>query len=155
MPTIVCISVWRPSTKLEDYKRLHEAKEIPSKKTGSPFREPLVKKFNAIVRLEREAYLGVDYDHRIDDIGGYWKGYKSDGVTRASGSLNLLFLQISSYADTPLCPTTLTRGQRSSETLLNVATEWYIKDISACEVCKIFNLSGIESMSSTQLSNTS
>ena len=102
MPPIVCISIWRPLMKLENYKRSQGAMKIPSQKTGSPFRELLVKEFNVIVRLEREPYLGVGTNHCLGDIGGNRKGYKSDSVNRASGSLILLSLQISSYADTPL-----------------------------------------------------
>ena len=40
--------------KLEDHKRLHEAMEIPSQGTGSPFRDLLEKMFDEIVRLVRE-----------------------------------------------------------------------------------------------------
>ena len=112
--------------------------EIPSQKTGSPFRDLLGKKFDVIVRLEREAYLGMDPDHRLGDICGYRKSYNSDGVTRASDSLNLQPLQISNYVNMPLYPTTVTRGQRSSETLLNAAAECYIKDIFTREICKNF-----------------
>ena len=38
---------------IEDYKLLQEAMVIPSQGTGSPFRNLLVKMFNAIVQLER------------------------------------------------------------------------------------------------------
>ena len=54
---------------LEDYKRLHEALEIPSQGTGSPYREMLEKMFKVIIRLEREAVLGMNYDHRASRNG--------------------------------------------------------------------------------------
>ena len=43
---------------LEDYKQLHEALEIPSQGTGSPYRELLEKMFDEIVQLERVATRG-------------------------------------------------------------------------------------------------
>ena len=46
---------------LEDYKRLHEALEIPSQGTDSPYRELLEKMFEVVIRLEREAVLGMNY----------------------------------------------------------------------------------------------
>ena len=92
-----------------------------------------------IVRLDRVAYLGVGSDHRLDEIGGYRNGYNPDGATYASGSLNLLPSQISSSVNTPLYLSTINRGQRCSETLLNVAAGYYIEGVSACDVSKIFS----------------
>ena len=108
-----------------------------------------------IFRLDREAYIGVGADHRAGDISGYRNGYNPDGATTASGSLNLLPSQISSSVNTPLYPGTVNRGQRSSEALLNVAAECYIEGVSAGKVSKIFCLFGVETITATQVSNTS
>ena len=110
---------------------------------------------DTLVRLDREAYVGVGYGHRVSDVSGYRNGFNPTSVTHASGSLNSMASQVSSSTDTPLYPNIINRGQRSSEALLNVATECYIEGVSTREVRKIFNLFGIETISSTQVSNTS
>ena len=79
-----------------------------------------------LVRHDHEAYPGVGYDHRVGDLSGYRNGYKPDGINNPSTSLNLLPSQISYSVNTPLYPSPMNRGQRSSEALLNVATECYI-----------------------------
>ena len=68
---------------LEDYKRLHEAMEVPSQGTGSPFRDLLEKMFDEIVRLERESTRGVSCGHRAGSNRVYGNGYKPDGVPNA------------------------------------------------------------------------
>ena len=140
---------------LEDYKRLHEAMEVPSQGTGSPFRDLLEKMFDEIVRLERESTRGVSYDHRVGDSVSYTNSYKQNGISRPSGTLNGLVSSELSPVDTPLYPSTFKRGQRSSEALLNAAAECYIEGVSTRDIGKIFDQFGIESMSSTQVSNTS
>ena len=67
---------------LEDYKRLHEALEIPSQETGSPYRELLEKMFEVVIRLEREALLGMNYDHRASQNGSYTNSFKSEGISK-------------------------------------------------------------------------
>ena len=57
--------------------------------------------------------------------------------------------------DTPLYPSTFRRAQRSSEALLNAAAECYLERGSTRDIGKIFDLFGIESMSSTQVSDSS
>ena len=104
--------------------------------------------------MDREAYLPVGSDNGLGDIGGYRKGYNPDGTTNASGSLNFLSSQTSSSVNTPLYPSASNRGQRSSEALLNAAAECYIEGVSTRDRGKILEQFGIESMSSTQLSNT-
>lgn len=76
-----------------------------------------------LVRLDREAYLGVGYDHCVGEVCGYRKGCNPTSVQNASCSSNLLRLQMSNSVDTPLYPNTINRGQRSSEAIPNVATE--------------------------------
>ena len=134
---------------LEDYKRLHEAMEVTSQGTGSPFRDLLEKMFNEIVRLERESTRGVNYDHRVGDSVSYTNSNKLNRISRPSGTLNGLVSSEPSPVDTPLYPSTFKRGQRSSEALLNAAAECYIEGVSTCEVRKIFILFGIETILST------
>ena len=57
--------------------------------------------------------------------------------------------------NTPLYPSTIDRGQLSSETLLNVTAERKIQGISVRKVSKIFNLFGVETKTSTPVSSTS
>ena len=140
---------------IEDFKRQLDANELQSYGKHSPFREMLEQLIETLVRLDREAYVGVGYDHRVSDVSGYRNGSNPTSVTHASGSLNSMASQVSRSADTPLYPNIINRGQRSSEALLNVATECYIEGVSTREVRKIFNLFGIETISSTQVSNTS
>ena len=98
----------------------------------------LVQLIGTLVRLDREANLGVGYDHRVSDVSGYRKGYNPTSVTHSSNSLNSMASQVSRSADTPLYPNIINRGQRSSEALLNVAAECYIEGVSTREVRKIF-----------------
>ena len=56
--------------------------------------------------------------------------------------------------NTPLYPSTIDRSQRSSETLLIVTAERKIQGISVRNVSKIFNLFGVETKTSTQVSST-
>ena len=118
--------------KLEDYKRLHESMEIPSQGTGSPFIDMFEKMFDEIVRLEREATRGVNYDHRGSENGSYTNSYKPNGISRPSGTLNGLVSSEPSPVDTPLYPSKFKLGQRSSEALLNAAAECYIEGVSMC-----------------------
>lgn len=69
MPPIVYVSVWRPKMKLEDFKRLHEAMEIPSHGTGPPFMDLLENMFDEIVRLERGATRSLSYDQQVGENG--------------------------------------------------------------------------------------
>ena len=57
--------------------------------------------------------------------------------------------------NTPLYRSTINRDQRSIKALLNVASECFIEGVSAGEVCKIFNLFRVETITSTQASKTS
>ncbi len=139
---------------IEDYKRQRDAMKFPSQENLSPFKELLEQLFDMVVRLDREACLGGSYGHRVGENGGYRNGYKTDGLPNASGSLNLLSSKTSSSIDTPLYPNTMDSSQRSSEALLNAAAECYIEGVSSREISNIFKLYGIESISSTQVSNT-
>lgn len=56
-------SIRRLSMNLEDYTRLHAAMDIPTEGTGSLFRELLEKILEVIIRVEREAILGVSNSH--------------------------------------------------------------------------------------------
>ena len=123
---------------LEDYKRLHEALEIPSQGTGSPYRELLEKMLEVVIRLEREAVLGMNYDHRSGQNGSYTNSLKSEGISKTSGTLNRLVSDVPNPVDTPLCPSTFKRGQRSSEVLLNAAAECYLEGVSTRDSGKIF-----------------
>ena len=49
---------------IEDSKRLLDALALQSHGKLSPFREMLEQLIDMLVRLDREAYLGVDFDHR-------------------------------------------------------------------------------------------
>ena len=111
---------------LEDYKRLHEAMEIPSQGTGSPYRELLEKMFEVVIRLERETVLVMNYDHRAGQNGSYTNRFKSEGLSKTSGKSNRLVSDVPNPVDTPLYPSTFKRGQRSSEALLNAAAECYL-----------------------------
>ena len=82
-----------------------------SRKTFSS-RELFEQLFDMIVRLDHEAYFGVDSGHSLGDIGGNRNGYKPSGVTNASDSLNLLSSEISRFLDTPLYPSTINLRQR-------------------------------------------
>ena len=115
---------------LEDSKRLHEALVIPSQGTGSPFRELLEKMFEVVIRLDRESVLGMNYDHRAGQNGGYTNSFKSYGISMISGTLNRLDSDVPNFIDTPLCPSSFKRGQRSSEDLLNAAGECYLEGVS-------------------------
>ena len=138
---------------LEDYKRLHEALEIPSQGTGSPFRELLEKMFEVVIRLEREAVLGMNYDHRVGRNGSYANSFKSDGISKTSGTLNRLVSDVPYPVDTLLYTSTIKRSQRSSEALLNAAAECYLEGVYTRDIGKIFDQFGISSMSSTQVSD--
>ena len=140
---------------IENYKRHRDAQEIQSDGKLSPIRELLEQLFEMVVRLDREASLGVSYAHRVGDIGGYRSGYLPDGAPKTSGSLSSLTPTISDTVDTPLYRNTMNRGQRSSEALLNVAAECYTEGVCTGDISKIFKPFGIESMSSTQVSDTS
>ena len=140
--------------RIEDYKRQRDAMEVPSHGNLSPFREVLEQLLDTVVRLDREASLGGGYSHQVGEIGGHRNGYKPEGLPNTSGSLNLLASRISGSADTPLYPETMNRGQRSSEALLNVAAECYLEGVYSREISKRFKPFGIETMSSTQVSNT-
>ena len=108
---------------IEDYKRHLDAQALQSHGKLSPVRELLEQLIDMVFRLDREAYLGVGADHRAGDISGYRNGYNPDGATNASYSLNLFPSQIFSSVNTPFYPSTINRGQRSCEVLLNVAAE--------------------------------
>ena len=92
--------------KREEYKRLHEVMEVLSQGTGSPFRGLLKKMFDEIVRLEREATRGVNYDHSGGDNVSYANSYKPNGKSRPSGTLSGLVSSEPSPVDTPLYPST-------------------------------------------------
>ena len=62
--------------KLDDHKRLHEAMEIPSKITGSPFKYLLEKMFNVIERLKRETTREVNYDNQVGGSMQIPQGWK-------------------------------------------------------------------------------
>ena len=140
---------------IEDYKRPLDAQALQFHGKLFPSRELLEQLIDIVFRLDREVYLGVGADHRAGGVSGYRHGYNPDGTTNASGSLNLLPSQRSSSVNTPLYASTINRGQRSSEALLNVAAESNIEGVSPSEVSKIFSLFGVETITSTQVSNTS
>ena len=73
------------SMSIEDYKRHLDTTALHSDERLSPFWELLERLFDMVVRLDREAYHGVDSDHRAGDIGGYSNGYIPVGATNASG----------------------------------------------------------------------
>ena len=87
---------------IEDYNRHLDARALQSNGKLSQSRELLEQLIDMVFRLDREAYLGVDTDHRAGDISGYKNGYNPDGATNASCLLNLLPSQISSSVNTPL-----------------------------------------------------
>ena len=68
--------------KLEDYKQLHEAMEIPSQVLGSPFRDMLEKIFDEIVQMELEAIRGVNYVHRGGENSSKTNSYKAIGISK-------------------------------------------------------------------------
>ena len=123
---------------LEDYKRLHEAMELRSQGTGSPYRELLEKIFEVVIRLECEAVLGMNYEHQAGQNGRYTNSFKSEGKSKTSGMLNRLVSDVPNPVDTPLCPSTFNRGQRSNEDLLNAAAECNLECVSTRDRCKIF-----------------
>ena len=123
---------------LEDYNRLHEALEIPSQGTGSSFRELIEKMFEVVIRLEREAVLGMNYDHRVGQNGSNANSFKSDGISKTSGTLNRLVSDVPNPVDTPLYTSTIKRSQRSGEAFLNAAAECYLEGVYARDSGKIF-----------------
>ena len=139
---------------IEVYGQLHEPMEIPSQGTGSSFRELLKKMFEVVFRLIREATRGVNYVRRVVDNGSYTESYKSEGVTKPYGNSTWLVSYVPMPFDTPLYQNTFKRGQRNSEVLLNASAKLYIGGVSTRDNVKMFDQFGIESMSSTQMSNT-
>ena len=71
-----------------------------------------------------------------------------------SGTISRLVSDVPNPVDTPLYPNTIKCGQRSSEALLNAATKCYIKGVSTRHIGKMFDQSGIESISSTLVSDS-
>ena len=140
---------------IEDYNRQRDVKEVPSQGKLSPIRELLEQLFDMVVRLDHEGRFSAGYAPRVGEGGGYGNGYIPDGVANASGSLNSLSSKISDTVDIPLYRNAVNRGQRSREALLNVAAECYIEGVYTHDISKIFKPFGIESMSSTEVSNTS
>ena len=140
---------------IEEYNRQRDAKEMQSQGKLSPIRELLEQLFDMVVRLDHEGRFGASYAPRVGEVGGYRNGYIPDGVSSASGSLHSLASKISDTVDIPLYRNAVNRGQRSSEALLNVAAECYIEGVYTRDISKIFKPFGIESMSSTEVSNTS
>ena len=61
--------------KLEDYNRQQNAMELRSYGKHSPFTEPLEHLIDMLVRLDREAYLGIGFDQRVDEVCDYRNGY--------------------------------------------------------------------------------
>ena len=94
--------------------------------------------FEVVIRLEREAVLGMNYDHRVGQNGSNANSFKSEGISKTSGTLNRLVSDVPNPVDTPLCPSTFKRGQRSSEALLNAAAECYLEGVSTRDIGKIF-----------------
>ena len=140
---------------LEDCEWLYEAVEIPSQRTGSPFKELLEKMFEVMIRLERKAVLGINDNHLVSPSGSYTNSFNSDVLSKTSGTLNRLASDVPSPVDTPLYPSKIKRGQRNSEALLNVAAECYIEGVSAGEGSRIFKLFEVGPITSTQVSDTS
>ena len=130
---------------IEDYKRLHEAMEIPSQGTGSPYRELLEKMFKVVIRLERQANPEMNYDHQAGENGSFTNSYKSEGVSQLSGTLNRLVSDVPNPTDSSLSMKTIKRGQGSSEAILNAVVECYIEGVSPRDNGKIFDHFGIES----------
>ena len=106
--------------------------------------------FEFVIRLESEAVLGMNYDHRVAQNGSCTNSLKSEGISKTSGTLNRLVSDVPNPVDTRLSSSTFKRGQRSSEGLLNAATKCYLEGVSTWDISKIFDLFGIELMSSTQ-----
>ena len=128
---------------LENCKRLHEALEIPSQGTGSPYRELLEKMLEVVIRLEREAVLGMNYDHRAGQNGSYTNSFKSDGISKTSGTLNRLVSDVPNPVGAPRYPNTIKRGQRSIEALLNAVAECYLDGVYTRDRGKNFDQFGI------------
>ena len=66
--------------------------------------------------------------------------------------MNRLVSDVPNPVDTPQYTSTIKRGQRSSEALLNAAAECYLEGVSTRDIGKIFDQFGIVSMFSTQVS---
>ena len=96
----------------------------------------------------------MSYASRVSEIGGYRNGYKPDDVSNTSGSLNSPASMISDTVDIPLYRSSINRGQRSSEALLNIVVGCYIEGVYTRDTRKIFKPFGIESTSSTAVLNT-
>ena len=119
---------------IENFKRHLEAKELQSYGEYSPFREMLEQSKSTLVRLNRKAYLRVNYDHRACQNGSYANSFESNGISKTSRTLNRLVSDLPNPVDTPLYASKIKRSQRNSEALLNVATECYIEGVSTREV---------------------
>ena len=137
---------------IEDYIRHLDADALRSHGKLSPSRELLEQLIDMVFRLEREAVLGMNYDHQAGQNGSYTNSFKSEGISKTSGTLNRLVSDVPNPVDTPLYPSTFKRGQRSSEALLNAAAECYLEGVSTRDSGKIFDQFEIVSMSSTQVS---
>ena len=79
--------------------------------------------FEVVIQLEHEAVLGKNYDHRAGQNDSYTNSFKSDGISKTSGTLNRPVSDEPYPVDTPLYACRLKRGQRSSEALMNAAAE--------------------------------
>ena len=94
--------------------------------------------FEVVIRLEREAVLGMNYDHRAGQNGSYTNSFNSEGKSKTSGMLNRLVSDVPNSVDTPLSPSTFKRGQRSSEAILNAVAECNLEGVSTRDSGKIF-----------------
>ena len=85
---------------IKDFKRQLDAKELQSYGKHSPAGEMLEQLIDTLVRLDREAYVGVGNDHRVSDVSGNRNGYNPTSVTHVSCSMNSMASQVSSSAET-------------------------------------------------------
>lgn len=110
--------------------------------------------FDTVLRLDREACLGVSDSHRVHAIGGCRDGYKpDDGCIYRIRLVDLEGSKISDSVDTPLYANTVNRGQRSSKALLSVAADCCIKRIYTRDISKISKPFSTDSMSLTRVPN--
>lgn len=104
---------------------------------------------NAVMRLERQEYLGAKPYERTDERTGQGNGFKPKTFHTRVGALEL---QIPQTRDSKFYPKSLEKGMRSEKSLRLALAEMYLQGVSTRKVMKITEeLCGFE-ISSTEVS---
>ncbi len=110
--------------------------------------------FNLAMRFERENFLDVRHYERTDERRGYANGVKPKRIDTQAGTL-IVDVPKTAGTDEPFYPRSLERGTRSSRALMLAVAEMYVKGISTRDLADILDKSGIDGLSSSQVSRAS